>query len=126
MIALPLAAQRETANWYFGNNAGLDFNSGIPQVLTDGQIATTEGCSTVSDISGNVLFYTNGVEVWNKNHDRMQNGGGLLGSISSSQSTIVVPNISNSNIYYVFTADVVQSYLSGGSGNGFNYSIIDM
>lgn len=126
MVVLPLSAQRETANWYFGNNAGLDFNSGVPQVLTDGQIATTEGCSTVSDISGNVLFYTNGVEVWNKNHNRMQNGGGLLGSISSSQSAVVVPNISNPNIYYVFTADVVQSYLSGGSGNGFNYSIIDM
>ena len=125
-VALPLSAQRETANWYFGSNAGLDFNTGIPQILSGGQITTTEGCSTVSGISGNLLFYTDGVDVWNQNHSLMQNGVGLLGNNSSSQSAIVIPNISNSNIYYIFTADVFQAYLSGGSGNGFNYSIIDM
>lgn len=126
LLTVPLFAQRETANWYFGSKAGLDFNSGNPEVLTDGQIATTEGCSTVSDSNGSLLFYTNGVEIWNKNHNVMRDGSGLLGNISSTQSAIVVPNVSDSNIYYVFTADAFQSYLNGGSGNGFNYSVINM
>jgi len=126
IFVLPLCAQRETANWYFGSNSGLDFNSGNAQVLSGGQLSTTEGCSTVSDNNGSLLFYTNGVEIWNKNHDIMQNGSGLLGSDSSSQSAIVVPNVSNPNIYYVFTADVYQAYANGGGGNGFNYSIVDM
>jgi len=123
---MPLCAQRETANWYFGSNVGLDFNSGIPELITNGQMITTEGCSTVSDNSGDLLFYTNGVKIWDKTHNVMQNGSGLLGDISSSQSAIVIPNVSNTNIYYVFTADVLQAYQNGGDGNGFNYSIIDM
>ena len=101
LFALTLSAQRESANWYFGFSSGLDFNSGIPEVLSDGKITTTEGCSTVSDNSGNLLFYTEGVDVWDKNHNIMQNGENLLGDNSSSQSTIVVPNVSNSNIFYL-------------------------
>ena len=97
LLTVPLFAQRETVNWYFGSNSGLDFNSGNAQVLSGGQLSTTEGCSTVSDNNGSLLFYTNGVEIWNKNHDIMQNGSGLLGSDSSSQSAIVVPNVSNPN-----------------------------
>lgn len=123
---MPIFAQRETTNWYFGAKAGLDFNSGITEVLNEGQLSTTEGCASVSDNSGNLLFYTNGVNVWDKTHNVMQNGDGLLGDVSSSQSVVVVPNVSNPNIYYVFTADVYQAYSSGGSGNGFNYSIIDI
>ena len=126
LLTVSLFAQRETANWYFGSNVGLDFNNGNPVLLADGQLSTTEGCSTVSDNNGSLLFYTNGVEIWNKNHNIMQNGSGLLGSDSGSQSAIVIPNISNPNIYYVFTADVFQAYTNGGSGNGLNYSVIDI
>ena len=126
LVVTPLFAQRETANWFFGTNAGLNFNTGIPETLIDGQISTTEGCSTVSDSSGELLFYTNGDRVLNKTHSTMSNGYGLLGHRSSSQSAIVVPNVSNPSIYYVFTADVVQAYLGGRNGNGFNYSVIDL
>ena len=31
-------AQMEAAVWYFGHNAGLNFNSGVPVAITDGQI----------------------------------------------------------------------------------------
>ena len=40
-------AQQEAAIWYFGDNAGVDFNSGTPVALTDGQINTTEGCAAI-------------------------------------------------------------------------------
>jgi gliding motility-associated-like protein len=126
LFTVPLFAQRETANWYFGSNVGLDFNNGNPVLQTDGQLTTTEGCSTVSDNNGSLLFYTNGVNIWNKNHNIMQNGSDLLGSDSGSQSAIVIPNVSNSNIYYVFTADVYQAYTNGNNGNGINYSVVDM
>ncbi|WP_168196962.1 hypothetical protein [Flavobacterium alkalisoli] len=35
-------AQKEANIWYFGQHAGLDFNSGIPVPLLDGQINTNE------------------------------------------------------------------------------------
>lgn len=113
------SAQKEANNWYFGIRAGVDFNSGIPLALTDGQLSTNEGCATISDADGNLLFYTDGVSVWNKNHLMMSNGDSLNGHSSASQSAIIVPRPSSSN-YYVFT--VAQ----GGSLSGLQYSEVDM
>lgn len=118
-------SQREAANWYFGKNAGLDFNSGQPRPQNDGQVNSVEGSATISDKDGNLLFYTDGTTIWNRRHEVMANGEGIKGSSSSSQAAIIVPNPTDENIYYVFTTDDV---LSEGSGefNGFNYSVVDM
>ncbi len=126
LCSVHLIAQREAANWYFGDDSGLNFNNGYPEVLSNGKLNTTEGCSVISDSDGNLLFYTDGSKVWNRNHNIMPNGEGLKGDYSSSQSAIIIPNVGNENIYYIFTADVSQSYENGGSGNGFNYSIVDL
>ncbi|WP_162200470.1 T9SS type B sorting domain-containing protein [Kordia jejudonensis] len=120
-------AQREAANWFFGVNAGLDFNSGIPTQLNTSQVNTLEGCSTISDENGAMLFYTDGVTVWNSLHQIMSNGTDLNGSFSSTQSSIVVPNPANDNIYYIFTTDVVDAYdPTTNTSNGFNYSVVDI
>jgi hypothetical protein len=63
-----------TTNWYFGNGAGITFNSGMPVALTNGALTTTEGVATISDNSGNILFYTNGLTVYNRYHIFMVNG----------------------------------------------------
>ncbi|WP_298519378.1 T9SS type B sorting domain-containing protein [uncultured Kordia sp.] len=121
-------AQRETANWFFGVNAGLNFNSGIPTSLDTGQVDTLEGCSSISDANGSLLFYTDGVTVWNRMHQIMPNGTDLAGSLSSTQSCIIIPNPGNANLFYIFTTDVVDAYndTNTGPSNGFNYSIVDM
>lgn len=67
-LSLASYAQGEANIWYFGNKAGLDFNSGSPVALTDGQIESEEGCATISDANGHLLFYTDGVSVWDKNN----------------------------------------------------------
>jgi len=73
-LSLNMFAQKEAAIWYFGDGAGLDFNNGSPVALTDGQLSTIEGCSTISDANGSLLFYTDGITIWNRNHDIMVNG----------------------------------------------------
>ncbi|PTX62859.1 gliding motility-associated-like protein [Kordia periserrulae] len=127
-ISMSANAQREAANWFFGVNAGLDFNTGIPVSVDTGQTNTLEGCSAISDADGNLLFYTDGVTVWNQLHQMMPNGTDLAGSLSSTQSCIIVPNPSNANLFYIFTTDVVDAYngTNQGPSNGFNYSIVDM
>ncbi len=110
-------AQLEASIWYFGNNAGLDFRSGAPVPLFDGQLSTKEGCSVISDANGSLLFYTDGSDVWNKNHAIMDNGTGLLGYFSSTQSAIIVPKPQNPNSHYIFTC---------WQFNGVNYSEVDM
>ncbi|MBI9041294.1 T9SS type B sorting domain-containing protein [Lutibacter sp.] len=127
LVLFPIVSfsQKEAAIWYFGQYAGLDFNSGAPVVLTNGQLNTFEGCATISDYLGNLLFYTDGVTVWNKNHLVMPNGTGLLGNASSTQSAIIVPKPGNLNQYYIFTVDD-RNTTSPLSTNGIRFSTIDL
>lgn len=126
-----LFAQKEASNWYFGDNAGIHFNadSSITE-LTNGQLSTIEGCSSISDVNGNLLFYTDGITVWNKLHQPMPNANGtlnkgLFGDPSSTQSAIVAPKPNDPNIYYIFTNDT-SSTTDEDPDQGFNYSIVDM
>jgi len=71
--------------WYFGAYAGLNFCSGTPVPLTNGALTTSEGCATICDPNCGLLFYTDGITVWNANHTPMSNtlpssvGGALHG-----------------------------------------------
>lgn len=111
---------KRTAIWYFGQNAGIDFNTNPPTPLTNGAMNTVEGCATISDTNGNLLFYTNGEKIWNKNHQIMDNGDGLLGSWDATQSSIIIPQPDNDSLFYVFTTDAV------GQPNGLRYSIVNL
>ena len=113
-------AQNEAAVWYFGEKAGLNFKSGTPVPIHDGQLSTYEGCATISDQNGNLLFYTNGEYVWNRNHQIMPNGSGLKGSYTSTHSAIVIPFPGNDALYYIFTTGHEQS------DAGLRYSVVNM
>ncbi|WP_412560121.1 T9SS type B sorting domain-containing protein [Winogradskyella sp. MIT101101] len=106
--------------WYFGTNAGLDFSNGFPEVLFDSEMATLEGCATISNDFGELLFYTDGLNAYNRNHQVMQNGTGLGGDFSSSQSALIVPKPGTENCYYIFTVD------ADGGPNGLQYSEVNM
>lgn len=114
-------SQQEASNWYFGDQAGIKFHpDGSVTPLTDGALVTTEGCASISNDNGDLLFYTDGITVWNKKHQIMQNGTGLMGHSSSSQSATIVRKPGSTNLYYVFTLDYQANE------NGFRYSIIDI
>ncbi len=111
--------QKEGNIWYFGSMAGMDFNGGAPVALTNGQIFTTEGSASIADANGNLLFYTEGVNVYNRLHVLMPNGNGLMGGTSASQSAIITPFPGVSSKYYIFT-------VPNTAGGGLRYSIVDM
>lgn len=69
---------KRTNHWYFGNQAGLDFSSGAPVADTNGQINIAGNSVSMSDTAGNLLFYSDRNTVWNKNHQVMPNGTGLI------------------------------------------------
>ncbi|MCF8296560.1 MAG: gliding motility-associated C-terminal domain-containing protein [Saprospiraceae bacterium] len=117
-----LLAQKEGNIWYFGGYAGIDFNGANPVALTNGALITSEGCASICDASGNLLFYTDGNYVWNKNHSVMPNGSGLMGNSSSTQSAIIVKKPGSNTIYYLFTVDAAENNLA----NGLRYSEVDM
>jgi gliding motility-associated-like protein len=116
-----LQAQKQTNIWYFGNKAGLDFNHVPPQVLKDGQTNSVEGCASVADNNGNLLFYTNGRVIINKQQQIMLNGGALQGDVSSTNNAVIVPFPGNDSMYYVFTTGAALQ-----ETHDFRYNIIDL
>ncbi len=134
LFAIPVSAQKEAAIWYFGHGAGLDFNSGSPITLTNGKLFTDEGCTTISDKNGHLLFYTDGSLVYDKNHQLMPNGTGLFGHRSSTQSAIIVPKPKDPNLYYIFTVDEpnpanvddIPTNNQDPPNSGLNYSLVDL
>jgi gliding motility-associated-like protein len=94
--------------WYFGEFAGLNFNTTPPTALTDGKLNTQEGCTSISDNNGNILFYTDGKTVYNRLHQPMPNGTGLLGGPSSTSSAIVIPKPGSTTRYYIFTVPAMN------------------
>jgi len=126
LLCLIIASQslrsQQGNNWYFGGHAGLSFNSSPPVALLNGALDTYEGCASISDNSGQLLFYTDGTNVWNKYHQLMPNGIGLKGDPSSSNSAIIIPKPGSTSIYYIFTADASEN----NNRKGYNYSEVDM
>ncbi|PQJ77949.1 T9SS type B sorting domain-containing protein [Polaribacter porphyrae] len=135
LFTLNIFSQKEANIWYFGENAGIDFNESPPRFLLNGQINTLEGCSSFSDSNGNLLFYSDGIKVFDRNHNLMTYTNGnraddLKGDPSSTQSGMIIPKPGSSTIYYLFTVDDGPSFNNNGGitedGKGLNYYTIDM
>lgn len=115
-----LFSKNEANVWYFGRNAGLDFNTESPTVLTDSRIFAWEGCASICDTSGNLLFYTRGDTIFKRDHTIMANGMNILGNQDITQSSVIIPMPDNNHKYFLFTI-----YGFGISAQ-LRYSIIDI
>ena len=113
--------QKRMWHWYFGNYGSLDFSSGTPVPVTNSPMAASEGSASISDTSGNLLFYTNGNVVYDKTNLVMSNGTGLKGSSISAQSSIIVPAPGSQTIYYIFT---INNWTDPTTE--LNYNLVDM
>ena len=137
LLAVNIKAQKENHNWFFGSKIGLTWNitqnypatgmwgtpnatlSDIPTSIPS-SMSTGEGCFSISDVNGELLFYSDGITIWNKNGNPMPNANGhLTGHPSSAQSGIIVPYPGKPNQYIAFT-------LGFGNHNNLSYSVVDM
>lgn len=124
-------AQKENYNWCFGIHTGISFSTAPPSPVSS-SIRAGWSPATVSDANGNLLFYTNGARVWNRNHQLMPNGGLIITPASGIiddevGEAIVIPHPGNANQYYIFSSpspnisiDITSSIVS------LRYSIVDM
>ena len=135
--------ERQIANhWYFGNQYGINFIGGNAQQDNNSALFTYEASTTISDKTGNLLFYTNGggrVDstvlgyIWNRNHEVME--GGELGAFSgggysAAQGAISILKPGTTDQYYLFTIDEVETLYTEGNplseGKGLSRFDIDM
>ncbi len=114
------AAQHPADNWFFGEHAGVMFGSGVPVAVPGGPINQLEGCASLSDASGNLLCYSDGYNVWDRDHQLMPNGTGLNGHFTSSQSALFTPWPGQDSLFYLFTPPQFVP------GETFRYSIVDL
>jgi gliding motility-associated-like protein len=119
LVTLQSFCQKQNNVWYFGSTAGISFNTSPPTTLNDGVFNHSEGVSSICDINGNLLFFTNGIKVWNKNRLQMANGFGLLGNTSSTQ-ILIVPKPGDCSIFYIFTTP------SQSTSGSLSYSEVNM
>ena len=115
-------AQGQNNFWYFGDQFGLDFNSNPPTLLYDGQLQSEENAAAVSTLDGELLFYTNGEQLWNRNHLPMQNGQGLSGHFSAQAGIAIVPFVDNPDRFYLFTASAIEQ----DPEQELRFSVVDM
>ena len=113
------------ANWVFGKNVGLNFHDGEITPYTT-SIYSIESSASISDSDGNLLFYTDGITVWNKNHIIMENGDEIYSNYldsffitSCTQGTIILPIPDSDLKFYIFSLSAFSSE------PGLMYSIVD-
>lgn len=141
---LHLQAQKQGNIWHFGHGAALDFNSGTAVITTPSSMSTFEGCASIADADGNLLFYTNGGgrdpvlsgqssgKIWNRNHQVMYDMGNTEGGgFSAAQSSVIIPKPGDPNHYYLFTMEEVEFDVGGSVpgqpfGRGLSYFDVDM
>ncbi|MGH1338658.1 MAG: T9SS type B sorting domain-containing protein [Aureispira sp.] len=110
---------KEGNNWHFGIYGALNFDSGTPELVYGSNLTNLEACASMSDPNGNLLFYTDGRTVWNRNNDVMVNGGGLAGNFSNS-NILIIPKPNDPTMYYIFIPDYQSS------SRGLTYSEVDL
>jgi hypothetical protein len=124
---------KEESRWYFGNGAGIKFVGGNPEPIT-GNINTPEGVSSVSGSTGQLLFYTDGRNVYDKAGNPMKDRNGinvtvadnnaLNGGANATQGVLIIaqPGCDDCEpVYYVFTTSDI-----GAGGSQLSYSVVDM
>ncbi|RRB03866.1 PKD domain-containing protein [Larkinella rosea] len=120
--------QQQGAKWYFGNNAGIDFSGGSPSPLDDGKLNTIEGSSSISNTKGQLLFYTGGVLIYDKNGNLMKplnpaDTAQLQGSQNSTQSALIVPQPTCKGCEYLYRV-YTTSEINGKKN--LTVSVVDM
>lgn len=130
--------------WYFGSNAGIDFNPlfdqddpnfgtiqpvppGDTDFLGGNQInfgpsdALAEGFSIFCDQGGKPILYSNGMEVYNRDNNRVATN--LGGDPGATQSVYIAQNPADATLYYIFFTKEVPN--AAGSYE-FGYAIFDL
>jgi gliding motility-associated-like protein len=132
-------SQGEDNTWAFGKQAGISFNSGSPVSFSSAINGYGEGCASVSDASGQLLFYTEGTDVWDRNGNLMPNGSDLTSlpyimvnptspvspTSSSTQGALIVPVPYQQGKYYIFSLSSQPQEMGADAGKLY-YSLVDM
>lgn len=114
------AIQSSDGSWYASGYNLLNFSTGVPvPSLVVSTTGTGESDGAQSNAQGQLLFYSNGYQIYDKNSVTL-NSTFLSSDNSSLEGVLSVPNPANSSQYYVFTKSSI------GSQGGLRYSVVSV
>src|SRR5882757_9054689 len=121
LFTMAVASQAQNLaqhNWYFGNSINaIRFNRATnkPFTVTDKAIPFGTGGSAVATdpSTADLLFYTDGANVYNAFHQLMPNGSGLLSNTAANQPVVICRVPGDSTKYFIFTN--TANFSTGGS-----------
>ncbi len=114
----------------------IDFNSGAPvQSIADVYHGVFGMNSSVCNADGNLLLYTNGQQVFNRNYEALSAdltplANTLQQNTALANSVVILPKPQSDSLFYVFYT-IPNNYNYDQQGNAYydtrlNYSVIDM
>ncbi|NVJ48143.1 MAG: hypothetical protein HWE07_13490, partial [Cytophagia bacterium] len=115
-----LTAQNYTQhNWYFtGNDQALIFGKSpeAPPILHQGKVPLNnigEKLTATDPTTGDLLFYSDGVNIYDGTNQVMVNGGGITSDPTGIQvlSTSPVPGVGNEPLQYMFYRNAAGNIL---------------
>lgn len=125
LIAQTIFAQNRNSIWCFGDSAGIDFRNIANPVPISSGMDGRGGCSSISDSSGNLLFYSYSfvslalTKIMASNNTIMPNSN-LITGWGLYNDNIIIPKPGSNHEYFNF-------YLgSGGHVDTTYYALIDM
>ena len=103
-------------HWVFGRNSHIEFpNGGEPVSRANTLLKTDEGCASISDSSGKLLFFTDGSKLWDGTNTVVV-APSLGGHKSSANSAIIIPPAGTGKRYHIFAMNEAGSSLGGTLG----------
>ena len=128
----------QSAAGYPGGQTLIDFYNGTPVLSYDSlEMDFNHTHANISDINGNMMFYTNGYYLADATNDTMQNGSGLSpGAYANAfsdgfgipQGALIIPKPNSTNLYYLFhnSADGYSQPIPNSISYNFYVTTIDM
>ena len=90
VLLINLAKAQHGNVWVYGIGNTLDFNQSPPVDAPQRPMQAFEGSAVACDSLGNLLFYTNGITVYDKNDQIMPNGDSLKGGTSALLGRLIL------------------------------------
>lgn len=113
LLPIHLLSQKVNNVWVFGNYAGLDFNMNPPAPLGKTGVEDVVGqpmkyCASICDSSGHLLFYTDGLRLWDRNNWGIEKYRGWW-PWKTQVVPLICPYPGNDSLYYVFAVSTEGS-----------------
>lgn len=118
--------------WYAGN-AGVHFTNGTVLPLLGNDMNGSSDVSVSDPATGELLFYSNGFDVRNADHQLMPNGSGLLGGFAALSVAVAKPGSGhkhyilygyNNGTQYDLMYALVDMDLDNGSGDVVSKNVV--